>query len=783
MSTKNSDSSSRMNYLATALLLSIVALVLVRLSEISTVELGLTTVAPNGQFINWIGLVLLMAGLFPLSAIAFVWLEVPGIIQQVKKDCKLLNTESTLDNLPDKSVGRWNQSSYAVHYTLAIIATLLGVGLLFRDADKYLSINALQAMRFGFLGAYIYCLNLIYRRYTTLDLQPSVYLYCAVGLTAGMVFNYVAFKAIDSIAAVNSATVATDPALDGAKEALADVKAATADAMKAAADTKAAAAEVKKATTAVEATDANFKVEVDDKVTLAETAAKESEDMAKKADDKAAKAAQKVAAYAANKEFTGIGAAAAAILAFSLGYFPNLAIAWFGRLSYTAMNQGQRRSDALPLALIDGISELHETRLRDEGIDNIQNLATANIRDLVEKTPFSAQEIVEWVDQAVLYLYLDPSEIASFRRAGARSVTDFGDLWRGFCVRYEVQPDGTFKRQPIGQGAGIASEFDARRKAIAQQLQTTEERLDALYRATEIGPNMHYVRTYWDSVEALEARARVNLVRGVCGRVGCALRTSERDGVATDGANVLKQVVRLLLSAAKTTALNSVSDDNPAAALYGQAVLNQLLGDISEARRLYEECITTFPRDPTAFNDLAWMLLHASKDQSQYDSAFKHASTAVKLAKEDSTHSSALPGYLDTLALAHIQLKQPKKALELIHEAMKAWSKSNPERSQPKFLITLVSAADELVVQGSKPDAANVLYSVLNSGYADATTAARAQGSLQELLATLVKDAKTPPPGKKKEASDVLRWVLDSKYADEPTATLAKQLLGESEAS
>jgi len=731
MSTENSDSSSRMNYLATALLLSIVALVLVRLSEISTVELFLTTVPPNGQFITWIGLVLLMAGLFPLSAIAFGWLEVPGIIQQVKKDCKLLNTECTLDKLPDKSVGRWNQSSYAVHYTLAIIATLLGVGLLFRDNDKYLSINALQAMRFGFLGAYIYCLNLIYRRYTTLDLQPSVYLYCAVGLTAGMVFNYVAFKAIDSIAAVNSATVAADPALDGAKEATLEVKAATAGAkeatagaMKAAANAMTFAAEAKKATVeAKKATiaDTNSMVDhADAKATLAETAAKDSETKAltaeakaETADTKAETAAQILAAYAANKEFTGMGAAAAAILAYSLGYFPNLAIAWFGRLSYTALNQGQRRSDALPLALIDGISELHETRLRDEGIDNIQNLATANIRDLVEKTPFSAEEIVEWVDQAVLYLYLDPSEIASFRRAGARSVTDFGDLWRGFCIRYEVQPDGTFVRHPIGQGAGIASEFDARRKAIAQQLQTTEERLDALYRATEFGPNMHYVRTYWDSVEALEARARVALVREVCGRVGCALRTSERDGVATDGANVLKQVVRLLLSAAKSTALNSVSDDNPAAALYGQAVLNRLLGDISETRRLYEECITSFPKDPTAFNDLAWLLLQLPTDHSQYDSAFKHALKAVELARKDSD-SNALPGYLDTLALAHIQLKQPKKALELIDEAMNAWSKSNPERRQPKFLKTLVSAADELVVQGSKLDAANVHCRVLN---------------------------------------------------------------------
>lgn len=83
------------------------------------------------------------------------------------------------------------------------------------------------------------------------------------------------------------------------------------------------------------------------------------------------------------EEFKGIGAGVAAIMAFSLGYFPNLAIRWFGRISRTSVHERQRRSDALPLSLIDGISELHESRLQDEGIDNVQNLAAANIRDLV----------------------------------------------------------------------------------------------------------------------------------------------------------------------------------------------------------------------------------------------------------------------------------------------------------------------------------------------------------------------------------------------------------------
>jgi hypothetical protein len=460
----------------TALLLAILALVLAYLAHLTTRNsVGLATVPLGDQFITWLGLVLLLAGLFPLSAIAFRWLEVPGILDQVKRDFDNLRTDDTTEERAvrtDRTARRWSQNSYAVHYSLAIVATLLGIGLIFREPDKLLDSNALQAMRFGFLGAYIYCLNLIYRRYTTLDLQPHVYMYCAAGLLAGMVFNYVAFEAIANVA--------------------------------------------------------------------------------------------KSAGTDTENEFTGIGAAVAAILAFSLGYFPTLAIGWFGRLSRTALHEGQRRSDALPLALIDGISELHETRLRDEGIDNIQNLATANIHDLVEKTPFSAQEIVEWIDQAVLYLYLDPSEIASFRRAGARSVTDFADLWRGYCVKYEVKEEA-FKRLP-SLLAEVEGKFETRRDAVAQQLLSTKERLDSLYCATEHGPNMHFVKTYWDRCKKKYMQARAEDA-GQCSRtpapapaVNAGTIVPDR-GPAAGGTDV--QIVGTGFSSVKSVSFGGVDAVDP----------------------------------------------------------------------------------------------------------------------------------------------------------------------------------------------------------------------------
>jgi hypothetical protein len=244
-------------------------------------------------------------------------------------------------------------------------------------------------MRYGFLGAYVFSLQLIYRRYTTLDLQPSVYMYCTFTLIAGLVFNYVAFDAFKAIAGQDNTA-----------------------------------------------------------------------------------------------NITGVGAGLSAILAFSLGYFPNFALQWFNRVAATALGGSQRRADTLPLALIDGVSELHEVRLRDNGIDNVPNLATAEIHDLVVNTNFDLQQVVDWVDQALLYLHLEPSAIENFRRAGIRTLTDFQSLWKKLCV-------------DRGDSADNQKAKEDRRREIANQLLTTPERLTILYESTEKGPNIDYVKNFF----------------------------------------------------------------------------------------------------------------------------------------------------------------------------------------------------------------------------------------------------------------------------------------------
>jgi hypothetical protein len=52
----------------------------------------------------------------------------------------------------------------------------------------------------------------------------------------------------------------------------------------------------------------------------------------------------------------------------------------------------------------------HEARLEEEDIENIPNMATADIVSLLVCTRIPADRIVDWIDQAILLTYLGPNQ-------------------------------------------------------------------------------------------------------------------------------------------------------------------------------------------------------------------------------------------------------------------------------------------------------------------------------------------------------------------------------------
>jgi hypothetical protein len=62
----------------------------------------------------------------------------------------------------------------------------------------------------------------------------------------------------------------------------------------------------------------------------------------------------------------------------------------------------------IPLSDLDGLTVWHQSRLEEEDIENVPNMATADIVELMLNTRLAPDRIIDWVDQAILYTHLGP---------------------------------------------------------------------------------------------------------------------------------------------------------------------------------------------------------------------------------------------------------------------------------------------------------------------------------------------------------------------------------------
>lgn len=77
----------------------------------------------------------------------------------------------------------------------------------------------------------------------------------------------------------------------------------------------------------------------------------------------------------------------------------------------------------LPLSMIEGLNRFHEVRLSEAGIDNAQNLANADLVEIGLATPFPLEQLLDWIDQALLYVHLRDS-LAVARDHRVRTASD-----------------------------------------------------------------------------------------------------------------------------------------------------------------------------------------------------------------------------------------------------------------------------------------------------------------------------------------------------------------------
>lgn len=117
--------------------------------------------------------------------------------------------------------------------------------------------------------------------------------------------------------------------------------------------------------------------------------------------------------------------------AFAIGVFPRLAL----QVLEKAITKGVSKAtlsgrNSFPLTDLDGLNMWYEARLVEEGIEDMQNLATADMVEMLLSTRVPVGRLVDWVDQALLYIRVkDSDHREGLRCLGIRSATDLQDAF------------------------------------------------------------------------------------------------------------------------------------------------------------------------------------------------------------------------------------------------------------------------------------------------------------------------------------------------------------------
>ena len=123
------------------------------------------------------------------------------------------------------------------------------------------------------------------------------------------------------------------------------------------------------------------------------------------------------------------------LLAFIVGVFPQVGLEVIKGGSHVAFRRlvPTLRSNH-PLSALDGVAIWDQARLLEEGIEDLENLATANLVDVLLSMRIPVARLVDWLDQAILLIHLpgaaeDQQAYVRSRAMGLRTATDLEAAW------------------------------------------------------------------------------------------------------------------------------------------------------------------------------------------------------------------------------------------------------------------------------------------------------------------------------------------------------------------
>ena len=199
-------------------------------------------------------------------------------------------------------------------------------------------------------------------------------------------------------------------------------------------------------------------------------------------------------------------------LAFIIGVFPQVGLQALQRLiAFPLQGIIPSLKRKYPLDELDGLDVWYESRLLEEGIEDMQNLATANLVDVMLRTRVPAQRLVDWLDQAILCLRVRdddetdaiPSSRARLRTLGIRTATDLEEAFRPPADAQQTDEQQARERDRIEQLGRVLNSADAG-NLTPSVTQTILQTLDG-------EPNLYHVRAwkeYWRQVDLVRLERR-----------------------------------------------------------------------------------------------------------------------------------------------------------------------------------------------------------------------------------------------------------------------------------
>lgn len=116
------------------------------------------------------------------------------------------------------------------------------------------------------------------------------------------------------------------------------------------------------------------------------------------------------------------------VTAFIVGFFPLVGLQALQRVASKALQAVvPQLSPDYPLDQLDGLNVWYEARLTEEGVEDMQNLTTMNLVDVILHTRVPVGRLVDWVDQAFLLIHLEPvdrKQLVARRKDGTAADTD-----------------------------------------------------------------------------------------------------------------------------------------------------------------------------------------------------------------------------------------------------------------------------------------------------------------------------------------------------------------------